>query len=136
MIPMVPPVPAMARICSSSRLRQWGVTELTPVWVSIRGSDASCTSMASQNPSGLLAMLPLCRKTLTSPKRRPSEPPRSLGQRLRAWRLERGLEQRDVAAWWEAVQGDDACRATIDEYGAAVDGFMKAMGARITGQQS
>jgi glutathione S-transferase len=41
-----------------------------------------------------------------------------------------------LAAWWAAVQGDDACRATIDEYSAAVDDFMKAMGARITGQQS
>ena len=43
-------------------------------------------------------MLPLCRKTLASPKKRPAEPPRTLGERLRAWRLERGLEQRDVAA--------------------------------------
>jgi DNA-binding XRE family transcriptional regulator len=43
-------------------------------------------------------MLPLCRKTLVSPKKRPAEPPRTLGERLRAWRLERGLEQRDVAA--------------------------------------
>ncbi len=41
-----------------------------------------------------------------------------------------------LAAWWTAVQGDASCRATIDEYGAAVDGFMKAMGARITGQQT
>jgi transcriptional regulator with XRE-family HTH domain len=43
-------------------------------------------------------MLPLCRKTLVSPKGRPVEPPRTLGERLRAWRLERYLEQRDVAA--------------------------------------
>jgi transcriptional regulator with XRE-family HTH domain len=43
-------------------------------------------------------MLPLCRKTLVSPKKRPAKPPRTLGERLRAWRLERGLEQRDVAA--------------------------------------
>ena len=43
-------------------------------------------------------MLPLCRKTLVSPKDRPAKPPRTLGERLRAWRLERGLEQRDVAA--------------------------------------
>lgn len=41
-----------------------------------------------------------------------------------------------LTAWWAAVQGDDVCRSTIDEYGTAVDGFMKAMGARITGQQS
>jgi transcriptional regulator with XRE-family HTH domain len=53
---------------------------------------------ASSKPSGLLAFLPLCRKTLISLKHRPSEPPRTLGERLRAWRLERGLEQRDVAA--------------------------------------
>jgi DNA-binding XRE family transcriptional regulator len=45
-----------------------------------------------------LAFLPLCRKRLTCPKRRPSEAPRTLGERLRTWRLERGLEQRDVAA--------------------------------------
>ena len=43
-------------------------------------------------------MLPLCRKSLIASKCRPSEPPRTLGERLRAWRLERGLEQRDVAA--------------------------------------
>ena len=43
-------------------------------------------------------MLPLCRKTLVSPKKRPAKPPRTLGERLKAWRLERGLEQRDVAA--------------------------------------
>ena len=42
--------------------------------------------------------MPLYRKSLTSPKSRPSEPPRTLGERLKAWRLERGLEQRDVAA--------------------------------------
>ena len=42
--------------------------------------------------------MPLYRKSLTSPKGRPYEPPRTLGERLRAWRLERGLEQRDVAA--------------------------------------
>jgi transcriptional regulator with XRE-family HTH domain len=28
---------------------------------------------------------------------RPTKPPRTLGERLKAWRLERGLEQRDVA---------------------------------------
>ena len=43
-------------------------------------------------------MLPLCRKTLVSPKKRPAKPPRTLGERLKAWRLEQGLEQRDVAA--------------------------------------
>jgi transcriptional regulator with XRE-family HTH domain len=42
--------------------------------------------------------LPLCRKTLIASKSRPSEPPRTLGERLRAWRLKRGLEQREVAA--------------------------------------
>ena len=46
-------------------------------------------------------MLPLCRKTLVSPKDRPVEPPRTLGERLKAWRSERGLEQRDVAAMLE-----------------------------------
>ena len=43
-------------------------------------------------------MLPLCRKTLIASKFRPAEPPRTLGERLKAWRLERGLEQGDVAA--------------------------------------
>ena len=42
--------------------------------------------------------MPLYRKSLTASKYRPSEPPRTLGERLRAWRLARGLEQRDVAA--------------------------------------
>jgi len=43
-------------------------------------------------------MLPLSRKTLVSPKKRPAEPSRTLGERLRVWRLERGLEQWDAAA--------------------------------------
>ena len=43
-------------------------------------------------------MLPLCRKTLVSPQKRPAKPPRTLGERLKAWRLDRGLEQRDLAA--------------------------------------
>ena len=42
--------------------------------------------------------MPLCRKTLIASKSRPSEPPRTFGERLKAWRSERGLEQRDVAA--------------------------------------
>jgi DNA-binding XRE family transcriptional regulator len=46
----------------------------------------------------LFAFLPLYRKTFAASKSRPSEPPRTLGVRLRAWPLERGLEQRDVAA--------------------------------------
>ena len=41
-----------------------------------------------------------------------------------------------LAVWWRAIQGSDACRSTVDEYGDAVDGFMQAMGARITGQES
>ena len=53
---------------------------------------------ASSKPSGLLAFLPLYRKSLIASKFRPSEPPRTLGERLKAWRFERGLEQRDVAA--------------------------------------
>jgi glutathione S-transferase len=39
-----------------------------------------------------------------------------------------------LADWWKAIQGNDACRRTVDEYGTAVDGFMKAMGARISGK--
>ena len=39
-----------------------------------------------------------------------------------------------LATWWEAIQGHPACRTSVDEYEEAVDGFMKAMAARITGQ--
>lgn len=39
-----------------------------------------------------------------------------------------------LADWWGAIQGNDICREAVDEYGAAVDGFMKGMGARITGR--
>ena len=42
--------------------------------------------------------MPLYRKSLITSKCRPAEGPRTLGERLRAWRLERGLEQRDLAA--------------------------------------
>ena len=40
-----------------------------------------------------------------------------------------------IAAWWQAIQGNEICKSTVDEYATAVDGFMKAMGARITGQK-
>ncbi len=39
-----------------------------------------------------------------------------------------------LADWWNAIQGNETCKATVDEYATAVDGFMKAMGARISGQ--
>lgn len=38
-----------------------------------------------------------------------------------------------LASWWQAIQGHSACKSTVDEYAAAVDGFMKVMAARITG---
>jgi len=67
-------------------------------------------------------MLPLCRKCLIAAKRRPSERPRTLGERLRVWRLEQRLEQRDVAAMlgvrpatygrWERDQKRPAIRYT------------------------
>ena len=42
--------------------------------------------------------MPLYRKSLIASKYRPSEPPRTLGERLKAWRLEQRLQQRDVAS--------------------------------------
>ena len=36
-----------------------------------------------------------------------------------------------LAQWWKAVQEDPICGETVDEYAAAVDAFMKAMGQRI-----
>jgi glutathione S-transferase len=41
-----------------------------------------------------------------------------------------------IATWWNAIQGNEICKATVDEYAAALDQFMKGMGARITGQKS
>jgi len=41
-----------------------------------------------------------------------------------------------LATWWQAVNGNADCKKWIDEYGTAVDGFMKGMGARITGQKA
>lgn len=40
-----------------------------------------------------------------------------------------------LATWWQAVNGHQACKKWLDEYETAVDGFMKGMGARITGQK-
>jgi glutathione S-transferase len=37
-----------------------------------------------------------------------------------------------LARWWAAIQEHPICRETVDEYATAVDGFMKAMGQRIT----
>lgn len=39
-----------------------------------------------------------------------------------------------LASWWQAIQGDEACRSSVQDYGEAVDGFMKAMAKRLTGQ--
>lgn len=39
-----------------------------------------------------------------------------------------------LQTWWQAVLGNEDCARWIDEYATAVDGFMKAMGARISGQ--
>lgn len=39
-----------------------------------------------------------------------------------------------LADWWNAIQSHEICKATVDEYATAVDGFMKGMGARISGQ--
>lgn len=36
-----------------------------------------------------------------------------------------------LADWWQAIEADAICRETVEEYGLAVDGFMKAMGQPI-----
>lgn len=41
-----------------------------------------------------------------------------------------------IATWWQALQGNEICKATVDEYGAAFDKFMKAMSARLAGKKS
>ncbi|MFQ5635614.1 MAG: glutathione S-transferase family protein [Gammaproteobacteria bacterium] len=38
-----------------------------------------------------------------------------------------------LAVWWRAIEGHEICKAMVDEYATALDGFMKAMGARISG---
>jgi len=38
-----------------------------------------------------------------------------------------------LGAWWQAIQGNEACWNTVQEYGDAVDAFMSAMAARVTG---
>ena len=35
-----------------------------------------------------------------------------------------------LATWWKAIQGHAICKAMTDEYGTALDGFMKAMATR------
>ena len=37
-----------------------------------------------------------------------------------------------LATWWQAVKAHDMCRASLDEYGAVVDAFMRANKATIT----
>lgn len=39
-----------------------------------------------------------------------------------------------LADWWQAIREDEVCASTVDEYATAVDGFMKAMSARASGQ--
>jgi glutathione S-transferase len=38
-----------------------------------------------------------------------------------------------LATWWQAIQSNEACWSTVQEYGDAVDAFMKAMAARTSG---
>lgn len=35
-----------------------------------------------------------------------------------------------LAKWWQAMQSHATCKAALDEYATALDGFMKAMAAR------
>lgn len=37
-----------------------------------------------------------------------------------------------LATWWQAMKAHDMCRASLDEYGALVDAFMRANKATIT----
>ena len=41
-----------------------------------------------------------------------------------------------IATWWQAIQNNDVCMSTLDEYGAAIDKFMKGINARLTGQKT
>jgi len=41
-----------------------------------------------------------------------------------------------IAIWWQAIQGNEICKATVDEYSVAIDKFMKGMGAKISGQKT
>ena len=43
-------------------------------------------------------------------------------------------DEHGLSTWWRALQANAICKATLDEYATAVDGFMQGMGARITGQ--
>lgn len=43
---------------------------------------------------------------------------------------------RRIATWWQAINSNEICKATVVEYGAALDEFMKGMGARISGQKT
>lgn len=40
------------------------------------------------------------------------------------------------ATWWQAIQGNEICKATVDEYSAEIDKFMQGMNARISGQKT
>ena len=37
-----------------------------------------------------------------------------------------------LATWWQALESHDICKASLDEYGAAVDAFMRENEATIT----
>jgi len=41
-----------------------------------------------------------------------------------------------LATWWQAIEANEICKATIDEYAEAVDTFMKAIRERLTGQKT
>jgi len=41
-----------------------------------------------------------------------------------------------IAIWWQAIQDNEICKATVDEYSTAIDQFMKGMGAKISGQKT
>ncbi|MCP4512569.1 MAG: glutathione S-transferase family protein, partial [Fuerstiella sp.] len=41
-----------------------------------------------------------------------------------------------MATWWQAIEGNEICKATVEEYGTAIDQFMTGMGAKISGQKT
>jgi hypothetical protein len=38
-----------------------------------------------------------------------------------------------LATWWQAIEGNEVCASTVDEYAIAVDGFLKFLIKKVAG---
>ena len=41
-----------------------------------------------------------------------------------------------IATWWQAIQDNEICKSSLDEYDVAIEKFLQAMGPMLSGQKT